>query len=62
MKQLRELISASVESSENNLYAFNPRMSYVAEGWIKADAEFWSTKSAIATTHKKKAATEAVKQ
>ncbi len=62
MKQIRELESASVESSENNLYAFNPRMSYVSEDWIKADTEFWSAKNAIATTHKKKTATEAAKQ
>jgi hypothetical protein len=62
MKQLGELMSASVQESETNLFAFNPRMSYVSDEWIKADAEFWTTKSAIATTHKKKTTTEAAKQ
>lgn len=62
MKQLEELSATAIESSESNLYAFNPRMSYVADDWIKADAEFWSNKTAVATVHKKKGATEAAKQ
>jgi hypothetical protein len=62
MKELDELFGSCVESSEQNLYAFNPRMSYVSDEWIKADAEFWAPKSAVATTHKKKGATEAAKE
>jgi hypothetical protein len=41
MKKLDELIAASVESSQHQLFAFNPHMSYVVEDWIKADPDFW---------------------
>ncbi|MGA9473464.1 MAG: hypothetical protein WBV36_13445, partial [Terriglobales bacterium] len=41
MKKLRELTAATIESSQTNLFAFNPRMSYVGEDWIKADPDFW---------------------
>lgn len=40
MKKLDELVAASIESSQHQLFSFNPRMSYVAEEWIKADP-FW---------------------
>jgi hypothetical protein len=46
MKKLRELTAATVESSQTNLFAFNPRMSYTDENWIKADPEFWKPKAA----------------
>lgn len=62
MKQLDEMFAATVESSEANLYAFNPRMSYVSQEWIKADADYWAPKAAVAATHKKKGATEAAKE
>jgi hypothetical protein len=41
MKKLGELSAAAIESSQSNLFAFNPRMSYVSEDWIKADPDFW---------------------
>jgi hypothetical protein len=41
MKKLDELVGASVESSQHQLFAFNPRMSYVADEWIKADPDYW---------------------
>jgi len=41
MKKLDELVGASVESSQHQLFAFNPHMSYVADEWIKADPDFW---------------------
>lgn len=44
MKKLAELSAASIESSESNLFALNPNMSYVPAEWIKAD-EFWKPKS-----------------
>jgi len=44
MKKLAELTAATVDSSESNLFIFNPRMSYVSEDWIKADPEFWKPK------------------
>ncbi|MBZ5539184.1 MAG: hypothetical protein LAN61_01565 [Acidobacteriia bacterium] len=46
MKKLDELFGASVESSQHQLFAFNPRMSYVADEWIKADPDFWKPKAA----------------
>ncbi len=44
MKKLNELTATTVDSSETNLFMFNPRMSYVAEDWIKADPDFWKIK------------------
>jgi hypothetical protein len=41
MKKLDELVAASVESDQHQLFAFNPQMSYVAEEWVKADPDFW---------------------
>ena len=56
MKKLDELFGASVESSQQQLFLFNPHMSYVADEWIKADPEFWKPKAAAAP--KAKAAKE----
>ena len=44
-KKLSELTAASVESSQTNLFVFNPKMSYPSEEWIKADP-FWKPKTA----------------
>jgi hypothetical protein len=44
MRKLGELSAAAIESSQTNLFAFNPRMSYVPEDWVKADPEFWKGK------------------
>jgi hypothetical protein len=52
MKKLGELYGASVESSEHQLFAFNPRMSYVDDAWIKADPDFWKPKPVAAPTAK----------
>jgi hypothetical protein len=49
MKKLDELFGASVESSQQQLFALNPRMSYVRDEWIKADPDFWRPKP-IATS------------
>ncbi len=46
MKRLSELSASAIESSESQLFSFNPRMSYVGEDWIKADPDFWKPKSA----------------
>ena len=48
LKRLGELSAACIESSETNLFQFNPKMSYPAEEWIKADPEFWKPKMAAA--------------
>jgi hypothetical protein len=43
MKTLGELVASSVESIQHQLFAFNPRMSYVSDEWMKAD-DFWKPK------------------
>jgi len=48
MKKLEELSAASIESSESNLFMFNPKMSYVSDDWVKADPDFWKPKTAAA--------------
>jgi hypothetical protein len=45
MKKLSELSAAAIESSQTNLFMFNPTLSYVGDDWKKADP-FWQTKSA----------------
>ena len=52
MRRLGELIRATVESSQHQLYAFNPRMSYVPDEWIKADPDFWKPKPVTAPAAK----------
>ena len=44
MKRADELAAACIESSEHQLFAFSPRMSYAADAWIKADPEYWTPK------------------
>jgi hypothetical protein len=46
MKKLSELEAAAIESSQTNLFAFSPKMSYVPDEWVKADPDFWKPKSA----------------
>jgi hypothetical protein len=45
MKKLDELAASTIESSQHQLFAFNPRMSYVPDEWIKNDV-FWKPKAA----------------
>jgi hypothetical protein len=58
MKKFKELVGASVESYQHQLFAFNPNTSYVADEWIKAD-NFWKPKAVSAPselgTHNKRA-------
>jgi len=56
MKKFAELSAAAIESSQTNLFAFNPRMSYPADEWVKADPEFWKPKAAAAPAAAKKPA------
>jgi hypothetical protein len=56
MKKLAELSAAAIESSQTNLFMFNPRMSYPTDDWIKADPEFWKPKAAPAHAAAKKPA------
>jgi hypothetical protein len=46
MKKLDELVAVAIESSQHNLFAFNPSMSYVADEWIKSAPDFWKPKAA----------------
>jgi hypothetical protein len=52
MKKLNEIYGASVESSQHQLFAFNPYMSYVSDEWIKSDPDFWKPKAAPAPAAK----------
>jgi len=47
MKQVRELTASCLESSQTNLFHFNPKMSYPGDDWIKADP-FWKPKAPMA--------------
>jgi len=52
MKRLAELSASAVDWSENNLFAFDPAMSYISPEWIKADPEFWTPKAGKAMAGK----------
>jgi hypothetical protein len=54
MKKISTLSASCIDSVQDNLFAFSPKMSYAAEEWIKADS-FWKPKPAAAA--KKPAAT-----
>ena len=41
MKKASALAASCLQSSQNNLFVFNPKMSYVSDEWIKADPSFW---------------------
>ncbi len=56
LRKLGELSAASIEMSQTNLFAFNPRMSYVSDDWVKADPEFWKAKATSAPAAAKKPA------
>ena len=56
LRRLGELEAASVDSSEHQLFVFNPNMSYVSDEYLKADADFWAPKEepAVKTVAEKK--------
>jgi len=47
LKKVRELSASCIDSVQDNLFAFSPKMSYPADEWIKADS-FWKPKPAAA--------------
>ncbi|MGA8532545.1 MAG: hypothetical protein WB615_00390 [Candidatus Tumulicola sp.] len=56
MAKLRELEASGIESTQTNLFMFNPRMSYPRDEWIKADPDFWKSKAGMTgAMHKKPA-------
>ena len=52
MKKTDELFAACVESSETQIFAFAPQMSYPPDEFVKADPDFWKSKPATTTTAK----------
>lgn len=60
--KLDQMFAAAVESVRTELFAINPKQSYVDEATMKADADFWkpkAPKAAVAATAKPAAATTA---
>ena len=45
MKILGDLVATCVESSQHQLFAVSPHMSYVPESWAKSDPDFWKAKA-----------------
>ena len=44
MQLMRELGSQTVESSESDLFAIIPAISYVPDAWLTASPDFWGKK------------------
>jgi hypothetical protein len=61
MKRLDELFASCVESTQQQLFAFNPHMSYVQDDWIKADPEFWKLRATATPSAKTPAESKKVK-
>jgi len=58
MKKLDALVASTVESTNQQLFAFNPRQSYPPDAWVKEDPDFWKPNAAApAMTMKKPAMT-----
>jgi len=53
MKKLNELSASCMESHESNLFAINPRISYVSAETMASDPTFWKRAAAPAAEHKK---------
>lgn len=49
MKKLDAMFADCVAATSQTLFAVNPHMSYVSEGWIKSDPDFWGAKSSAAS-------------
>lgn len=49
MKRLAELNASCVESMQENLFHFNPKMSYPSEHFKTVDAAFWAPKPTVAS-------------
>jgi hypothetical protein len=44
MKKLNEMFASCVSGTSTQLFAVDPKMSYVSDDWIKSDPEFWMPK------------------
>jgi hypothetical protein len=56
MRKLRELEADCIDSSDSELFAFNPTQSYPPDEWVNEDPGFWKTKPAMAPAAKPAAA------
>lgn len=45
MAKLDTLFGEAVDTSHAELFAVNPKQSFVSDDWIKKDATFWQPKS-----------------
>jgi len=54
--------AAEIQESQSNLFAFNPRMSYPRDEWVKADPDYWSSKAAPAPAAAKKQGAKAAER
>ena len=61
MKKFAALEASTVESSNQQLFAFNPRQSYPPDAWIKANPDFWKPTTAAAPAAKPAAAEKKAK-
>jgi hypothetical protein len=37
-------LGSIIESSQSNLFAVNPKLSFPIPAWVKADPSFWNSK------------------
>lgn len=44
MKKVADMSASCIESTQTNLFIFNPKMSYPDDAWVKADPAFWAPK------------------
>lgn len=44
LQKMQALADLAIESSESNLLAINPKMSYATDTWTKEDPDFWTPK------------------
>jgi len=44
LKKLDAMEASCLESVQTNLFAFDPKMSYPPDEWVKADPDFWGSK------------------
>ena len=54
MRELRELTAVTVESSQTNLFEFNPRMSYVVRRLDQSESRFLEAKTSRCQIRRKK--------
>jgi hypothetical protein len=52
-KRLAELTAACVESTQTNLFSFNPKLSYPADEWVRTAPDFWKPKPTASPAAKK---------